>query len=243
MAERNQDGGGTTTDRVRTSLPEPTPDLRRPARRSVRRRHRRHPGKRVAARARRPCPPARSTRAGRSRATKARRRRARRRRSTCGRCHRSGVGAVATADELALRGRTLSDDRLLADTRESQIAGYLDGWKRRIEQVGTLNFPNEARRRSLSGNPVLEVAISANGHAAAGARAPLERLQRARLRRHEHRAARIALRSVPVGDARQLSRRCVSPTNGSSCVATSAAVRCSPRSPDALVRGAATAGY
>ena len=30
MAERNQDGGGTTTDRVRTSLPEPTPDLRNP---------------------------------------------------------------------------------------------------------------------------------------------------------------------------------------------------------------------
>jgi protein TonB len=74
-----------------------------------------------------------------------------------------GVGAVATADELGLRGRELGDDRLLADTRESQIAGYLDGWKRRIERVGTLNFPNEARRRSLSGNPVLEVAIGANG--------------------------------------------------------------------------------
>ena len=52
---------------------------------------------------------------------------------------------------------------LLADTRESAIAGYLDGWKRRIEQVGTLNFPDEARRRSLSGNPVLEVAIRADG--------------------------------------------------------------------------------
>ena len=163
MAERNQDGGGTTTDRVRTSLPEPTPDLRSDARRSDRRRHRRHPGERGPARERRPCPPARSTRAGRSRATKACRRRAPRRRSTCGPCHRSAVGAVATADELALRGRTLSDDRLLADTRESQIAGYLDGWKRRIERVGTLNFPNEARRRSLSGNPVLEVAIGANG--------------------------------------------------------------------------------
>ena len=27
--------------------------------------------------------------------------------------------------------------RLLADTRESLIAGYLDGWKRRVERVGT----------------------------------------------------------------------------------------------------------
>jgi len=64
---------------------------------------------------------------------------------------------------LRLRGEAAPDDQLLADTRESAIAAYLDGWKRRIEQVGTLNFPNEARRRSLSGNPVLEVAIRADG--------------------------------------------------------------------------------
>lgn len=74
-----------------------------------------------------------------------------------------GVNASASARELALRGQRSPDDRLLADTRESVIAGYLDGWKRRIERVGTLNFPNEARRRSMSGNPVLEVAIRSNG--------------------------------------------------------------------------------
>jgi len=74
-----------------------------------------------------------------------------------------GVTAVASDRELRLRGKPSPDDRLLADTRESAIAGYLDGWKRRIERVGTLNFPNEARRRSLSGNPVLEVAITADG--------------------------------------------------------------------------------
>jgi protein TonB len=74
-----------------------------------------------------------------------------------------GVNAVAADSELRLRGKPSPDDRLLADTRESAIAGYLDGWKRRIERVGTLNFPNEARRRSLSGNPVLEVAINADG--------------------------------------------------------------------------------
>jgi protein TonB len=74
-----------------------------------------------------------------------------------------GVNASAAASELALRGATSPDDVLLADTRESVIAGYLDGWKRRVERVGTLNFPNEARRRSMSGNPVLEVSIRANG--------------------------------------------------------------------------------
>jgi len=74
-----------------------------------------------------------------------------------------GVNASAAEETLRLRGDPAPDDRLLADTRESQIAAYLDGWKRRIEQVGTLNFPDEARRRGLSGNPVLEVAIRADG--------------------------------------------------------------------------------
>jgi protein TonB len=74
-----------------------------------------------------------------------------------------GVNSAAADEKIRLRGDPSTDDRLLADTRESLIAGYLDGWKRRVERVGTLNFPNEARRRGLSGNPVLEVAISADG--------------------------------------------------------------------------------
>ena len=74
-----------------------------------------------------------------------------------------GVNSAAADETIRLRGDPSTDDRLLADTRESLIAGYLDGWKRRIERVGTLNFPDEARRQALSGNPVLEVAISADG--------------------------------------------------------------------------------
>ena len=74
-----------------------------------------------------------------------------------------GLDAAANERELHLRGQRSLDGKLLADTRESAIAAYLDGWKRRIERVGTLNFPNEARRRHMSGNPVLEVAIRADG--------------------------------------------------------------------------------
>jgi len=74
-----------------------------------------------------------------------------------------GLNAAAAEETLRLRGDPSPDDRLLADTRESQIAAYLDGWKRRVEHVGTLHFPNEARRRSASDNPVLEVAIRADG--------------------------------------------------------------------------------
>jgi protein TonB len=75
-----------------------------------------------------------------------------------------GLNAAVSDRELHLRGE--KSDKLLADTRESAIAAYLDGWKRRIERVGTVNFPHEARRRRLSGNPVLEVAIRADGRLA-----------------------------------------------------------------------------
>jgi len=50
-----------------------------------------------------------------------------------------------------------------ANTRESRIATYLDGWKRRIERVGTMNFPTAATRAIADRNPVLEVSISADG--------------------------------------------------------------------------------
>ena len=74
-----------------------------------------------------------------------------------------GVNASAASESLHLHGDPAPDDRLLADTRESQIASYLDGWKRRVEQVGTAHFPAAARNRSASDNPVLEVAIRADG--------------------------------------------------------------------------------
>lgn len=65
--------------------------------------------------------------------------------------------------ELELKGAKRRELLVTASTRSSEVAVYLDAWKRRIEQVGTVNFPNEARRRNLSGNPVIEVALASNG--------------------------------------------------------------------------------
>ena len=48
-----------------------------------------------------------------------------------------------------------------ADTRESNIAAYLDNWKRRIERVGEQYFPDMPA--GLSGSPTLEVSIAASG--------------------------------------------------------------------------------
>jgi protein TonB len=161
MAERNQSGSGTTRDRVRASLPEPTPSAPNAGDQQ----------------GEAPEPLAGSRDAGSSTAIAARALDATRGPSgdDAIRAQRSqaplevrpvpqvALGAVASSEDLLLRGRSIATDELLADTRESQIAQYLDGWKRRVEKVGTLNFPNEARRRSLSGNPVLEVAIGASG--------------------------------------------------------------------------------
>jgi protein TonB len=72
----------------------------------------------------------------------------------------SGSDASAA---LALKGRERRELLVTPSTRASDVAVYLDAWKRRIEQVGTLNFPNEARRRHLSGNPLVLVVLASNG--------------------------------------------------------------------------------
>lgn len=62
----------------------------------------------------------------------------------------------------------ISDDEqrqlvISADTRESVIAAYLDGWKRRIEAVGDSYLPQLSGLDDISGSPTLMVAIDVNG--------------------------------------------------------------------------------
>lgn len=49
------------------------------------------------------------------------------------------------------------------DTRESNIAGYLDRWKTKIETIGVRYFPEKGITQGFTGSPVLEVTISASG--------------------------------------------------------------------------------
>jgi protein TonB len=49
------------------------------------------------------------------------------------------------------------------DTRAASLAPYLDAWRRKVERIGTLNFPAAARGALGSASPVLEVGINANG--------------------------------------------------------------------------------
>jgi protein TonB len=50
-----------------------------------------------------------------------------------------------------------------ASTREYRYAAYLEAWRQKVERIGNLNYPDEARRKRLFGNLVLHVAVRADG--------------------------------------------------------------------------------
>jgi protein TonB len=50
-----------------------------------------------------------------------------------------------------------------ASTRESKYAAYMEAWRAKVERIGNLNFPDEARRKNLSGSLLMMVAIKADG--------------------------------------------------------------------------------
>jgi len=50
-----------------------------------------------------------------------------------------------------------------SSTKEYKYATYLEAWRRKVEQIGNINYPEEARRRHLYGNLILRVAVRADG--------------------------------------------------------------------------------
>ena len=50
-----------------------------------------------------------------------------------------------------------------AQAMEYRDAAYLDAWRTKVERIGNLNYPDEAKRRNLSGRLLLDVAINADG--------------------------------------------------------------------------------
>ncbi len=39
----------------------------------------------------------------------------------------------------------------------------MEAWRQKVERIGNLNYPDEARRRKLSGNLLLDVALNPDG--------------------------------------------------------------------------------
>lgn len=50
-----------------------------------------------------------------------------------------------------------------ANTRDYKYAAYMEAWRAKVERVGNLNYPDEARRQGLSGSLILDVALRPDG--------------------------------------------------------------------------------
>ncbi|MDJ0738928.1 MAG: energy transducer TonB [Gammaproteobacteria bacterium] len=50
-----------------------------------------------------------------------------------------------------------------ASTQEYRYAAYLEAWRSKVEKIGNLNYPDEAKRRRLYGNLLMHVAVRADG--------------------------------------------------------------------------------
>ncbi len=52
---------------------------------------------------------------------------------------------------------------LNARTQEYKYAAYMDAWRAKVERIGNLNYPDDAKRRGLTGNLLLDVALNVDG--------------------------------------------------------------------------------
>jgi protein TonB len=50
-----------------------------------------------------------------------------------------------------------------ASTQEYKYAAYMEAWRQKVERIGNLNYPDEARRRKLSGALLLDVSLKPDG--------------------------------------------------------------------------------
>ncbi|MBK1649982.1 energy transducer TonB [Rhabdochromatium marinum] len=50
-----------------------------------------------------------------------------------------------------------------ANTQDYIYANYLESWRRKVERIGNLNYPEEAKEKRLFGSLVLQVSVRADG--------------------------------------------------------------------------------
>lgn len=72
------------------------------------------------------------------------------------------LNAKLVADTAAFANRPRRK-AISASTQEYRYASYLEAWRRKVEAIGNLNYPEEARRRKLYGNLILQVGVRADG--------------------------------------------------------------------------------
>jgi protein TonB len=65
--------------------------------------------------------------------------------------------------KLELHARRPRRKFISANTKEFRFAAYMEAWRAKVERVGNINYPDEARQRDLSGSLLLDVAINPDG--------------------------------------------------------------------------------
>ena len=70
-----------------------------------------------------------------------------------------GTLAAGSNGESTLRIRRLTG----SPRGDPELAYYLDSWRRKVERVGNINYPSEARARGISGTLRLLAVIEPNG--------------------------------------------------------------------------------
>lgn len=65
--------------------------------------------------------------------------------------------------KLEVRARRPRRKFISASTKEFRFAAYMEAWRAKVERIGNINYPDEARRRKLSGSLLLDVAINPDG--------------------------------------------------------------------------------
>ena len=75
------------------------------------------------------------------------------------------IAALSTQIKEKLEARAQRPRRtfISASTRAYRYAAYMEAWRAKVERVGNLNYPDEARQRKLSGSLILDVALNPDG--------------------------------------------------------------------------------
>jgi len=68
------------------------------------------------------------------------------------------LNAASNAYASRARRRAIS-----ASTREFRYATYMEAWRRKVERIGNLNYPEAAKDQGLYGSLILRVAVRADG--------------------------------------------------------------------------------
>lgn len=74
---------------------------------------------------------------------------------------------IRLEQKLETSTRTLSNHpkkrRISAATKEYASAAYREAWRKKVERIGNLNYPQEAKRKRINGSLILSVDINPDG--------------------------------------------------------------------------------